>query len=493
MEQLYTDKKLSRFTNEPSILEPSVESIMGTNILDVLVNLNLSSVENLLNQDKTYTQISKIMKHYKLLSWGTTFDKLLDPIELSCDSSTIATLLNESNQIMQKLEKGNQQTITSLLSEVLCFNSDGLTRRALGNENYELIKANPRPNAAAMSLSDRIEQVPRCLKIMKDREYVDVPPLDCEMILDNQKKIRTVVGNFTDPRILTLGERTGACMRIGGAGFSLFNFCLENEAGFHVEFIEPDTDKFISRVSGFINGNTVFLNELRNSVDENYTDQDVIEACKKVANYFINQTTNTTYPIDNVVISKQYAMNKTNDPLEQLPVEDIKKGLPGFYSDVSSNVIVLATREKEKKFADVMLDPTKTNRYYCLRTKPIFYDNSEIAQRKVNQLIAQETVMNNPTELIEDCNSAIVGEDWYLYEDKEGEIHSHIVKDLPDSKQKRAVEEVKIASMKYDEVIEEPVEVMNQIPSQYSFAMTHTSIEGNAVGKEKMCVASKSR
>ena len=28
---------------------------------------------------------------------------------------------------------------------------------------------------------------------------------------------------------LTYGERTGACMRIGGAGRTLFDFCLENE------------------------------------------------------------------------------------------------------------------------------------------------------------------------------------------------------------------------------------------------------------------------
>ena len=31
---------------------------------------------------------------------------------------------------------------------------------------------------------------------------------------------------------LTYGERTGACMRIGGAGKSLYNFCLKDENGF---------------------------------------------------------------------------------------------------------------------------------------------------------------------------------------------------------------------------------------------------------------------
>ena len=46
--------------------------------------------------------------------------------------------------------------------------------------------------------------------------------------LKNGKKINIVVGNFSNIINLTYGERTGACMRIGGAGKSLFNFCLTN-------------------------------------------------------------------------------------------------------------------------------------------------------------------------------------------------------------------------------------------------------------------------
>ena len=115
--------------------------------------------------------------------------------------------------------------------------------------------------------------------------------------------MHVVVGNFTHPSNLTHGERTGACMRIGGAGKSLFDFCLEDDNGFHIRFVNPKTGKFVSRVSGFRNGNTVFLNELRFSEDSEYTNKDVVEACKLIARELIEVSKESELPIDNVVVT----------------------------------------------------------------------------------------------------------------------------------------------------------------------------------------------
>ena len=112
------------------------------------------------------------------------------------------------------------------------------------------------------------------------------------------------MGNFTSPINLTHGERTGACMRIGSNADSLYHFCLEDENGFHITFKDPKTGKYISRVSGFRNGNTVFLNELRCSLKPNkYSDADLEAFCQKTAEMLITKSKESGYPIDNVWVS----------------------------------------------------------------------------------------------------------------------------------------------------------------------------------------------
>ena len=71
---------------------------------------------------------------------------------------------------------------------------------------------------------------------MYERKNISVPPVDEDLELSNGKRMNVVIGNVSDPINLTYGERTGACMRIGGHADSLFDFCLKDDNCFHIRF-----------------------------------------------------------------------------------------------------------------------------------------------------------------------------------------------------------------------------------------------------------------
>jgi len=228
-----------------------------------------------------------------------------------------------------------------------------------------------------MSKEKRIDKATQLLSTIRNRQFVTIPPTDNNYNLSNGKTINIVAGNISNPINLTLGERTGACMRIGGAGDSLFNFCLENENGFHVRFHDPVTGNFISRVSGFRNGNTVFLNQLRESKNSNYSDEDLVEACKLLANEMVEKTKGDSVPIDNVVISPDLAMQASRMVVHDIKARNFREGLPRFFTDVDEMAIVLATSSKEQPFKEFKPGNDKVTRYNVERDKKRVLYNSE--------------------------------------------------------------------------------------------------------------------
>ena len=86
---------------------------------------------------------------------------------------------------------------------------------------------------------------------------------------------------------------------------------MEDENGFHVQFTDPDTGEFVSRVSGFRNGNSVFLNQLRFSKSAKYSNANVVEACKLIATDIISSTKDSSTPVENVFISGDYSMSNS--------------------------------------------------------------------------------------------------------------------------------------------------------------------------------------
>ena len=253
------------------------------------------------------------------------------------------------------------------------------------------------------------------------------------MINVDSKKLRAVVGNFTHPANLTMGERTGACMRIGGVGDSLFDFVLENKNGFHIRFEDPESGEFISRVSGFRNGNTVFLNELRYSCNPaSYTNADVVEVCKKVAEMLVEKSKDSTCPIDNVVLHHAYATEGLSVTETHFDITDNREGLPVFYCDIKDKGIVLASNGEP--FTKINFDKSQVPTYEPAREECYQMTDTNKLRILINRVHAIKYALNGisyeyiaPIDFEKGLYYGIANQDFYIYIDNEGNIFEEII------------------------------------------------------------------
>jgi hypothetical protein len=290
---------------------------------EVMNELNPGKLKDtLFRDDYAYEQLIKILNKYKFLGWGKVFSSVMVGADLVFDNVSLAGLINNFTYIYSDLwKKNNGITLTSLIDMADVYSSDDLIySKLLGEKNYRLIRLNPFPYASQMVKDKRLKECTKFVRNMYNRTSITVLPFDKDFDIGYNRKINVVLGNVTNMQNLTYGERTGACMRIGGIAKTLFNYCINNENGFHIRFSDPDTGAFISRVSCFRYGNTVFLNQLCSSTVNNYSDKDIIIACKQVAQEIIADSNDSEYPIDNVVVGKQGAMKDSGMPLSKLRI-----------------------------------------------------------------------------------------------------------------------------------------------------------------------------
>lgn len=456
---LYSQKKLNSFAEKSHIdnVMYGMPEISNSDIIAILKEFDFSVFkEKVLDSNSNiYQKLVEVIKKYKFVLWGDVFENILNKVGLSFDSEKKASFINNFYSFYPRLEykvkNGEIKNISlgTLLDEVMVYGSNSFRHKwLLGKENYDLICKNPGPNSASLTVQERLGELPKYITKLYDRQYITVPPVNQTVILNNSKEISISVGKISDTTNLTLGERTGACMRIGGVGSTLFDFCLENENGFHVIFTNPKTQQFVSRVSGFRNGNTVFLNQLRNSCDAIYRNSDLVEATKQLANYFVEKTKDNETPINNVVISNGYAME--GNQLQSLGVSDIKTGFDYFYSDVSSEAVLLASNNEDNSLVPILLGPEKTEKYDVLRMKINFISNPlEIKEniiriQMINQLLAgvslDEVII--PDYNIDFGGMLYFGEDWYVLFDNEGNIREKYIMSRDEKNMNLANEEI---------------------------------------------------
>lgn len=415
----------------------------------VLLNLNIELLENgLFKNEELYNTLVVLMSKRKLHLLPDNLKELFDECGISSDYSDIASFINFFGPILEserkKLEasgKNPNQALSGLASIMInaeTYSSiSSVYSQILGEKDAKLIKANPKPNSAVRKI-DGNQRLIEAIKLTIEnyrRQDVTVPAFDTNVSFtsdeDDEKQLNVIVGNFTDTSNLTHGERTGACMRIGGVGESLFNFCLSNPNGFHIRFEDPETHEYISRVSGFRNGNTVFLNELRYSCDKNkYSDLDVVKACKETAKLLIEYGKDSECPIENVVISNQYAMASAKQKETHLNIGNNKEGLPNFYSDVGSSAIILATTAQDRDFVPVNFDKSHVPIYKPCRSKPLILTSEKELIGRINRVASIKTVLSGISyedigrmEFEEGLICGVVSDDWYIYVDKQKNIH----------------------------------------------------------------------
>ena len=328
---------------------------------------------------------------------------------------------------MQKSKEYKLDEINFTFSDVITMISNVNTetreiRRLLGTEEYGDFIANESPNTNSY---DRIKR-------------------------DN-------------PSNICHGERTGACMRIGGAGEGLFLKCLTDENWFHIRIEDPITHKYISRVSGFRNGNTVYLNQLRETSDSSkYTNKDLQEFIRIYAESIIEETKDSEYPIENVFINDKYAMENCGDKqyilgagiqseynLNEVSQYRLTNSID-IWTDVKTSAVLLATTEEGKKtlegYVPLKNGPENAIRFSVARDKiyGINYDESIIIHRfiqsgitdiyeRINRVYCmKQKLLGYDYKYINDISiegivDAYVSSDWYVYIDSNYEIHSDFI------------------------------------------------------------------
>ena len=420
-------------------------------IYKILVNLNIDLLKNgLFTNEEMYNKLVEIMSKKKIHLLPDNLMNLLQECNISFDSGTVASFINffvpiyeAEKKRLESLGKDSKQALSTLIpilinGEVYNGVSD-VYSQILGEKDSKLIRANPGPNSATEKVENN-ERLKEAIKLTLDcykRQEVTIPTFDTNVsVSDNaNKKLNVIVGNFTDPSNLTHGERTGACMRIGGVGETLFDFCLHNKNGFHIRFEDPETHEYISRVSGFRNGNTVFLNELRNSCNVNkYSNIEVVNACKEVAKLLIELSKDSTCPIENVVITNTYAMSSSEEDVEiNLGIVNNKEGLPDFYSDIDRIGIVLATSSKDREFVPINFDKTNVPVYKPCRGKPQIITDMKESISKISRVASIKTLLESNSEssyeeleqmvFNDGIICSVVTDDWYIYVDNNKEIY----------------------------------------------------------------------
>ena len=420
-----------------------IEEKDSISIFPQISKMNIDRLLNIINNDALYNNLNKYLKYYKIAMLPDSINKFLkDKLDINenCNYSDISRYImnypifldsevRKQNSFSETLVDYNNVKINfiNLLKNYISINTEiPEIRRLLSKEDYSLIDKDPSPNNTLENKEVRLGRAVELIPLLYNNSSITIPSFD-ENININGKEINVIVGNRSNTCNLTHGERTGSCMRISGAGESLFDFCIKNSNGFHIRFEEPNTHEYISRVSGFRNGNSVFLNQLRYSSNKDlYTNDELVEYIKVVAYKLIDLTRDSSFPIENVFISDGYVME--NSETINIGNVNLKSGLPYFYTDINSFSIVslahTSTPYTPLNFYDII------GEYKPVRDK-VYGIEVGIDKLKdlVNSRYAIKVLLNNEdytiiSDIVEDnLLDAYVGTDFYVYIDSDYNIH----------------------------------------------------------------------
>ena len=435
-------------------------------LVDILSNTDYHKLNNILTPEnfEKVNKIVSLINKYHILGFGNNFDSLLNKIDFSDYNSIMSTGISnllDATTSLNTLEK-NKSTSPNLLDILTIFNmySKGKLSILLGRENADLFLLDPNPNASPLTKEERIKKIPPYINLMYHRQELTIPEVSISVKTNNNKVINASFGSFTDPINLTYGERTGACMRIGGSAEPLLKFCISNPSGFHIKFTDEE-DNFISRVSGFRVGNTIFLNELKCSVLEDYSDEDIVFACKTISKKIIDLSLNSTFPIDNVVVSNRFALSSST-PDTCLSISLAKDGYESpRYCDVNPNsCLLLASSSKDPKVPFVPFKknssplpvyPTKRSSIKYT-TNPKEINESIIRLNIINEILSgvplDDVSLNIPNN---EYLCAYIGEDFYVAIDQNSNPITYIMPMSNDKK--RATTELNSSLKKLSHIL----------------------------------------
>ena len=462
-EYKYEEKKFEGMKDLPYSyfpIAPTDEWLLG-----VIVECNVDQiVDKILSDKQTYVELIAFIEKYKMLGWEKTFSCFDERAEVEFSEGTMASIISNFYTI-SAIAKDKEANLTQFLDYANCYDSMSKTySHVLGRDNYRAIAANEGKNKADMSKAERLSRVPKLIQGMYAREGITTPPIDKDYETSAGKKLNVVLGNSTNMINLSYGERTNSCLRIGGAFNNLFEFCIHDKNGFHVRFTDPDTGKFVTRVSGLRNGNTIFFNELRDSENENFTNDEIIEVLNILSSELIEMTKDEECPIDNVVITYDYAMRDYEQSAIPTELNNYPNAFYGnrFNIAFDGKFVLLKSTSSDGTLVPYEFGADIARIYETQRDKIVSYTDSVMAQDKMIQLHLIDGVLKGyeieelTVASLENIERCIAGEDWYVAVDKDGNIHQFIVEMT--KHKARALAEIKDALEKIQQLQDEVVQ-----------------------------------
>lgn len=392
---LWEDGKLDiRNNNNDKITYVYVpKKVSNVDKLSILVELDIDNLsKSVLDDCILYEKLRTILEKYKFLGWGNTFDRLSKKVDLTLDKSVIAAIINYFYKIFSEMNENIN--MTKILVYANCYASaSNKFEYLLGEEDYRLICANTGDYKAPAPKTKRLELAVEHLKEMFLKEKVTIPSYDKNYVLENGKVVNVVVGNSTNIKNLTIGERTDSCLRICGIFYELFKFIIKDKNGFNICFYDFD-GKFVSRVSGVRNGNTVFLNQLRNSLNPKINNNDLYNVLKLVCNDLLMISANSEVPIDNIVISSQEALRGMDDQNQYIGDDVFKNNLYNlpFNYDIDGYALLIASRKTGEYLKKDIQE--ELPEYKCCSDKIIFINDLDLANKRFKQFYLINQLLN---------------------------------------------------------------------------------------------------
>lgn len=414
------------------------------NLYDILINLKESNLDYIISNEEVYNSLISSLNKWSLLDLPEGVCNYIKEKNICefIDEYSLASFINYYRHFYEKEisknvgadGKSSNISVIKVLKNIDAYSAvSSVYSQVLGKDDFRYIYTDDQPNRSGYSKAERLDRSLKATCDIFNRKYVTIPTFD-EEISYGDARLRVVVGNFTDPTNLSHGERTGACMRIGGAGYSLYNFALENPNGFHIRFEDPDTGKYISRVTGFRNGNTVFLNELRFSLDEKYTSQDIFQICQQTAKRIIELSKGSSAPIENVIIHDDYVVKDNKQKSVYLNIESPSKGYTNLYHDIENIDVVLATTATDKDFVPIDFDNQNVPMYDVQRGKVEESTNVQDLMNRIIRVHAVKQLLKNfepesvkPIDFEKGFIYGMANDDWYIYVDGNKELHFECV------------------------------------------------------------------
>ncbi len=447
-----------------------------------LPNINVEAILKYIDDQEKYEALIGLLTKYRFLEWGDLFTPVTGALSIGEDSNGIFNFINafnsiyenekrtilrnrktlidtkvnekraagESEEEIQKfIEKKENEPLNISINayKILKYSTiyssiSNSFKIILGLEDFELVKRNDGPNSSYESKEKRLEKTSELQIKMMGFDQVTIPSFIHEHECNENKKLSVIIGNRADSRNLTHGERTGACMRAYGHARDLFEFCNTDPRGFHFTFVDLTTNEYVSRVSGFRNGNTVFLNQLRNSVSSKFSDKDVVEACRSAALEIIERSKDSDMPIDNVVASPYFSL--VGHSTQTLSESDIGKGVYTGYKDVTCNAVVLATTGNNGKAVPLKLDGEDQPVYKAVRLPVMEYTNGsvtesvKISMQRITSIkecmesddpLYYKTIDFDYDIIANEFIHVFIGQNWYVSLDIQGNIRYDMAAD----------------------------------------------------------------